>query len=173
MTVLRRHRLMRASLLVLAALLVAAPAWAEVKEGDHFVELDIAKTDKGKKFRLKDMAGHWVLFTFGAKWCEPCHKELPAWNKLAPKYAGKVAFVAVNINNDPAEGKEFVESLKIKHMLAVYLPADKSTALEQYDPDHMPSTFVIDPNGIVRLVEYGYDKGDEDKLAAKLDELVK
>jgi cytochrome c-type biogenesis protein len=165
--------------LVLAALaaisiVASSPAArAGVKEGDHFVELDGAKTADGKTFKLKTMSGHWVLYSFGAKWCGPCHKELPAWDKLAPKYAGKVLFVAVNINNDPSEGKQFVDSLKIKHMLAVFLPADKSAALEQYDPDHMPSTFVIDPSGIVRYVEFGYDKGDEDKLAAKLDELVK
>jgi thiol-disulfide isomerase/thioredoxin len=113
-----------------------------------------------------------VLFTFGAKWCEPCHKELPAWNRLAPKYAGKVAFVAVNINNDPDEGKKFVDSLKLDKMTHVFLPDDKSAAMKSYDPDHMPSTFVIDPKGIVRIVQYGYDKGDEDKLAAKLDQLL-
>ena len=156
------------------ALVAAAPlARASVKEGDHFVELDGAKTAQGKTFKLGVMKGKWVLYSFGAKWCQPCHKELPAWDKLAPKYAGKVLFVAVNINNDPSEGKEFVDSLKIKHMLAVFLPADKSEAMKQYDPDHMPSTFVIDPNGVVRLVEYGYEKGDEDKLAAKLDDLIK
>jgi hypothetical protein len=76
-----------------------------------------------------------------------------------------VAFVAINIDNHPAEGKEFVESLKIKHMLAAHLPADESAALDAYDPDHTPSTFVIDPKGIVRLVEYGYDRGDERTLA--------
>ena len=37
----------------------------------------------------------------------------------------------------------------------------------------MPSTFVIDPQGIVRIVEYGYKKGDEDKLAAQLTALTR
>ena len=164
------------SLAALAAfsILVAAPlAHAGVKEGDRFVELDGAKTGDGKAFALKAMSGRWVLYSFGASWCAPCHKELPAWDKLAPRYAAKALFVAVNINNDPAEGKHFVDSLGVKHMLAVYLPADKSKALAQYDPDHMPSTFVIDPAGVVRFVAYGYDKGDEAKLAAKLDRLVK
>jgi peroxiredoxin len=162
------------SLLLAAGLVmgVAGVARADVKEGDHFVELDIAKTAAGKKFRLKDQAGKWVLYTFGAKWCQPCHKELPAWDKLAPKYAGKVLFVAVNINNKPDEGKSFVASLKLKNLLVVFLPDEQSAAMKSYDPDHMPSTFVIDPKGIVRLVQYGYDKGDEQKLAEKLDTLI-
>ena len=153
--------------------LAAAPARAGVKEGDHFVELDGAKTAAGKSFKLSALSGKWVLYTFGAKWCAPCHKELPAWDKVAPRYAGKVLFVAVNINNNPDDGKAFVESIGLKHMLPVFLPADRSEALKKYDPDHMPSTFVIDPKGVVRLIVYGYEKGHEDALAAKLDALVK
>ena len=159
---------------VVAALIALAGgvAHAEVKKGDPFVELD-AKTAAGKHFRLKDMAGKWVLYTFGASWCEPCHKELPAWDKIAPKFAGKVLFVTVNINNKQAEGKEFIDSLKLKHLFPVFLPDEASPALKAYDPDRMPSTFVIDPKGIIRLVQYGYTKGDEDQLATTLADLIK
>jgi thiol-disulfide isomerase/thioredoxin len=163
---------MKPSLVVLVLTAAVAVARADIKTGDHFVELE-AKTDKGKRFRLKDMHGKWVLYTFGASWCEPCHKELPAWDRIAPKLAGKVLFVAVNINNDPREGKEFIDSLKLKHLFPVYMPDENSPAMKAYDPDHMPSTFVIDPEGVVRIVQYGYAKGDEDKLAAKLADMVK
>ena len=151
---------------------LASVAEADIKVGDHFVELD-AKTAAGKKFRLKDMAGKWVLYTFGASWCEPCRHELPAWDHVAPKLGGKVLFVAVNINNKLEDGKQFIDSLKLKHVFPVFIPDENSPALKAYDPDHMPSTFVIDATGVVRLVQYGYDKGDEDKLAAKLAELTK
>src|SRR6478672_6157601 len=115
------------SLLILLAL--TSVASAEVKKGDHFVELD-AKTAAGKKFRLKDLAGKWVLYTFGASWCQPCHKELPAWDKVAPKFAGKVLFVAVNINTKLEEGEEFMTSLKLKHIFPVYLPDEDSAGLK-------------------------------------------
>jgi thiol-disulfide isomerase/thioredoxin len=152
--------------------LLASTAQAEVKKGDHFVELD-ANTSSGKHFRLKDMAGKWVLYTFGASWCEPCHKELPAWDSIAPKLGGKVLFVAVNINNDQAEGEKFIKSLGLKHMFPVFLPDEHSAALKAYDPDKMPSTFVIDPQGVVRVVEFGYKKGDEEKLVSELAALTK
>ena len=163
---------MKLVLATLVVVLLATPALAEVKKGDHFVELD-AKAANGKHFRLKDMAGKWVLYTFGASWCQPCHKELPAWDRIAPKLKGKVVFVAVNINNNADEGKQFVDSLKLKHVFPVFMPDENSSAMKCYDPDRMPSTFVIDPKGIVRLVQYGYEKGDEDKLVATLAELVK
>ena len=157
---------------MLAVMMLGEVARAEVKQGDHFTELD-AVTAKGKKFRLKDMAGKWVLYTFGASWCEPCHKELPAWDKVAPKFGGKILFVTVNINNKEAEGKEFVDSLKLKHLFPVFLSDENSPALKAYDPDRMPSTFVIDPQGVIRLIQYGYSKGDEDQLVATLTELIK
>lgn len=157
---------------LLSTALSARLARAEVKEGDHFVELD-AKTASGKHFRLKDMAGKWVLFTFGASWCEPCHKELPAWDKIAPKLGGKVLFVSVNINNDESEGKQFMKSLGLHHIFPVFLPDENSPAIKAYDPEKMPSTFVIDPSGTVRLVHYGYHAGDEDQLLKDLQAALK
>jgi thiol-disulfide isomerase/thioredoxin len=174
MPAMRTRRIPLLAALALISIVATSPAArAGVKEGDHFVELDGAKTADGKNFRLKAMSGHWVLYSFGAKWCQPCHKELPAWDKLAPKYAGKVLFVAVNINNKEKEGRAFVESLKLAHLFPVYMPDEQSAAIKAYDPDRMPSTFVIDPNGIIQIVQYGYDKGDEAKLADKLASLIK
>jgi thiol-disulfide isomerase/thioredoxin len=163
---------MKAIIAAVLVTLTSGVARAELKQGDHFVELD-ARTDKGKPFRLKAMAGKWVLYTFGASWCQPCHKELPAYDKIAPRLAGKVLFVAVNINEKLADGKVFIDSLKLKHLFPVYMPASDSPAMKAYDPDHLPSTFVVDPQGILRVVRYGYDKGDEDKVAATLVELTR
>ena len=73
----------------------------------------------------------------------------------------------------PGDNLSKIAKLKLGNMSVVYLPDDKSAAMDSYDPDHMPSTFVIDPNGIVRMVHYGYEKGDEKKVAAKLDALLK
>ena len=57
-----------------------------VKVGDHMPELDIAVDAGGKPFKLKALKGKWLIVTVGADWCVPCHKELPAWDKIAPDY---------------------------------------------------------------------------------------
>ena len=163
---------MKAILVTTALVFAATTAHAEVKKGEHFVELD-AKAANGKAFRLKDMAGKWVLFGFNASWCGPCKKELPALDKIAPKLAGKMLFVAVNIDTDADDGKAFIDSLRLRRIFPVFMNDENSAAMKAYDPDRMPSLFVIDPKGTVQLVEYGYNKGDEDKLCAKLLELTK
>jgi thiol-disulfide isomerase/thioredoxin len=175
MTLRVRPRTMARSLVLgLAALLLAsAPAAADkVEEGSRAPELDIAKTEAGKAFKLKAYKGKWMFVTFGGSWCKPCAKELPAWDKLQPKYGKKLKFVAINIDNDMEKGKKFFAKLKIKNLMRVYLPADSASGDDNYETGVFPSTFVIDPQGIVRHVHKGFSSGDDDDMAKKLDELL-
>jgi thiol-disulfide isomerase/thioredoxin len=159
-------------LLAVVVLGVATPALADVNVGDRASELDIARTEAGKAFKLKSYKGKWLFVTFGGSWCKPCAKELPAWDKMAPKYKGKITFVAVNIDNDLATGKKFFTKLKVKNLSKVFLPADKASGDDNYETGTFPSTFVIDPKGIVRLVHKGFASGDDGDMADKLDELI-
>ena len=162
------------SVVLVASLLgLAGAARAEVKEGDRAPELENAKTAAGGKFRLKAQRGQWVALTFGGSWCKPCKKELPAWDKLAARYRGKVVFVAVNIDLDPAKGKKFLDQLKVRNLARVYMPENKTTSVDSYDPGTFPSTFLVDPNGVVRVVHKGYSSGDENEMARRIDALVK
>jgi cytochrome c biogenesis protein CcmG, thiol:disulfide interchange protein DsbE len=162
--------------LALALLLVAAPAQADVlKVGDRLAELDVGVDDAGKGYRLKSLKGKWVLVTVGASWCKPCKKELPTWDKLAGLLKGKITFVAINIDNDIDVGKKFNKQLKLKHMSLVYMPADKSAVAERYGSDTMPTTFVADPNQVVKYIKPTFEVSDPDgetkKLRAALDKL--
>ena len=162
-----------ASLFALALALHAAPAAADVHEGERAPELDGAKLENGKAFKLKAYKGKWVVMTFGGSWCKPCKKELPAWDKLAAKWSGKVVFVAVNLDNDPAKGKKFMDGLKLKKLLRVYAPEESTAEADIYSPPKQPSSFVIDPKGIVRKLHEGYESGDEREMDALLTSLVK
>jgi thiol-disulfide isomerase/thioredoxin len=162
----------------LCALAITAPAHADVlKVGDRLAELDVAVDAGGKPFKLKAFKGKWILVTVGADWCKPCAKELPTWDKLAGELRGKVVFVAIDIDDDIAVGKRFHDKLKLKNMVRVYMPSDKSGVAGNYGSDHMPSTFVADDKGIVRLVREGFEAGDADgeyrKLKDALARLVK
>lgn len=147
-------------LLVLATVGVAQ---ADVlKVGDRLTELDVATDGNGKPIKLKSFRGKWVVVTVGADWCKPCAKELPTWDKIAGELKGKVVFVAVDIDDEIAVGKKFHDKLKLKHMVRAYMPSDKSGVAGNYGSDHMPSTFVADDKGIVRLVREGFEAGDAD-----------
>ena len=172
---------MRRLLVLLLSLgLCAAGASLAVADGvgvgSRAPELDAqTKTAKGKKFRLKSLRGKWVVITFGASWCKPCKDELPAWDKVAKSYKGQVSFVAVNIDNDRKKADRFLKKMKIRNMTVVYSPESKTTSADSYvggDDPKFPTTFVIDPKGVVRHVHREYHSGDSKKLARKLDELI-
>jgi thiol-disulfide isomerase/thioredoxin len=170
MTGLGRLTSMRSVLIVLG-LLWAAPAFAdELKVGDRLAELDTAVDAGGKSFKVKPIAG-WKVITFGASWCKPCAKELPAWDKLAPEWKGKVTFIAVDLDSETSAGKAFHKKLKLKNMTLVYLSPDSAIAAK-YGSDHMPTTVLADPQGVIRYIRGGFEKGDVDGEVKKMKETL-
>jgi thiol-disulfide isomerase/thioredoxin len=162
--------------LVLALVFTAGVAHAdELKVGDRLAELDTAVDANGKAFRIKPLKG-WKMLTFGASWCKPCAKELPAWDGIAPDYKGKVAFIAVDLDSDKSTGKTFHTKLKLKNMTRVYLSPDSAVAAK-YGSDHMPTTVLADPDGVIRYIRGGFEKGDVDgevkKMREQISKLVK
>jgi thiol-disulfide isomerase/thioredoxin len=166
------------ALLLASMLAVAGTAHADVlKVGDRLAELDVATDASGKPFKLRALKGKWVVVTVGADWCKPCAKELPTWDRLAGELKGKVVFVAVDIDDEIEVGKKFHDRLKLRNMVRAYMPSDKSGVAGSYGADHMPSTFVADGKGIVRMVHEGFEAGDAEgeyrKFKASLAKLVK
>jgi thiol-disulfide isomerase/thioredoxin len=160
---------MRIALLLLLATTATASA-DELKVGDRLAELDTATDAGGHAFRVKSTKG-WRMLTFGASWCKPCAKELPAWDGIAPDYKGKVEFVAVDLDSDKDTGKTFHKKLKLHNMHLVYLSPDSAVAAK-YGSDHMPTTVLADPDGVIRYIRGGFEKGDVDGEVKKMKEQI-
>jgi thiol-disulfide isomerase/thioredoxin len=111
-----------------------------------------------------------VLLDFWASWCEPCKKELPLLDKMAPRLRARgVEIVAVNIDDNRDKAAEFVRSHGL-HLTVVTDGAKKIVGA--WEPPKMPSSFVVDKGGVVRAVHGGFEPGDEGKLEAELTALV-
>lgn len=150
------------------------PVSAKVKEGDRAKELRKVRSTKGRKVTLDAFKGDWVVLTIGASWCEPCEKELPALEKAARRIRTKhrnVQFVAINVDEEEEDGREFMKGFDLECIIAGYNPTGATKDI--YDPPTMPSTYVISPKRVVMLLHEGYEDGDEKKLEKKIYELVK
>jgi thiol-disulfide isomerase/thioredoxin len=166
---------MRLAIVMLVAL--AAPAQAQVlRVNDTLAELDVAVDRGGKPQKLAAYRGRWIVITIGARWCEPCKKELPVWDQLAGELKGRITFIALDIDDNIADGKAFHDGLGLAHMVRVYLPQDRSAVAGRYGADTMPTTFVADPRGVIRYVHAKFDSrdpaGEYAKLKTKLEQLV-
>jgi thiol-disulfide isomerase/thioredoxin len=162
---------MRFTLSLAAALTLVATtvARAEVKTGQPATDFDGA-TLSGSSLKLSSLRGKVVLVDFWASWCEPCKKELPLLDKMAPKLKAKgIEIVAVNIDDDKNKAADFVRSHGLR--LTVVNDATKKI-VGAWEPPKMPSSFVVDKGGVVRAVHGGFEPGDEAKIEAELTALV-
>ncbi len=154
------------ALVVLTA--VASTARADLKSGDRARDFE-QKTLSGQTLKLSQLRGKVVLLDFWASWCEPCKRELPILAKMAPRLREKgVEIVAVNIDEKQANADDFIRS----HAPGLTVVYDKDHAIVgQYEPPKMPSSFVIDKDGVIRAVNAGFDTGDETKIEKQLTTL--
>jgi peroxiredoxin len=154
---------------VFAVTALGSSARAEVKAGQRAADFSGA-TLAGTPLSLSSLRGKVVLVDFWASWCEPCKKELPLLDKLAPRLRKKgIEIVAVNIDDNKSNAAEFIKSHNL-HLTVV--PDTGKKIVGAYEPPKMPSSFVVDKAGVVRAVHGGFEPGDEQKLEAELTSLV-
>lgn len=113
----------------------------------------------GSSWKLDDQRGKIVVLAFWASWCGPCRNELPEMSALAAERSD-VVFVAVNVDRHKAEAEKFLRQVQVTMPIAWDPDA---LALGEYNVMSMPTTFVIDKNGIVVKKKVGYSR--ERKLA--------
>ena len=130
---------------------------------------DIKGTDANDKATTVRGGPGWLFVTVGASWCEPCAKELPAWDKVAPDYP-KLTWVAIDISEKTADGKAFHNKLGIKNLGRVYTREANIGNLGSV----MPSSYVVDPKGVIRFERCGFEKeGVDDEVKTMRAQLTK
>ncbi len=113
-----------------------------------------------------------VVLDFWATWCKPCIKSLPKLQALAEKYAERGVQV-LTINVDGTRNLPKVRPFMQRHKLKLPVLLDKTNeVLKQFHLTGIPATLIIAANRTVWYKHQGYRPGDEQKLAAKLDELL-
>lgn len=154
-------------------LLTSAPdARAGVGKGDRAPELASVKDKRKKRVKIRSYRGKYLVVTFGASWCPPCKKELPALERIARSYKGdkRIKFLAINIDKKIAKGKKFVKRAGLKHVRVGFDP--KGGSVRSYDPPSMPTTYIVGPRGVIRHRHKGFRSGDGAKLRKQIKTLL-
>jgi thiol-disulfide isomerase/thioredoxin len=111
--------------------------------------------------------GKVKLIDFWATWCEPCKESFPVYQGLAERYGGSLEIIGISEDDEPDGIKAFAKETGVRFPLAW----DEGQALsKEYQPPTMPTSYVIDKNGIVRLVHAGFRSGDEAQIAAAIEQ---
>jgi cytochrome c biogenesis protein CcmG, thiol:disulfide interchange protein DsbE len=108
----------------------------------------VATALDGLTFDLRAMRGKVVLVNFWATWCVPCRKEMPLLDQFYGQQR-EVGLALIGVSVDRPRDRE-----KVRKMMGAFgYPAAMLSDVQTkgFDPpDGVPSTFVVDRNGVVR-----------------------
>ncbi len=105
-------------------------------------------TIDGKRVRLADYRGKTLVVNVWGSWCPPCRLETPDLVAEAKRDAGKVAFLGVDTTETASVVRAFSAAKGIPYPQAV--ASGTSDFAKAYDIRNYPTTFVIDPRGVLR-----------------------
>jgi cytochrome c biogenesis protein CcmG, thiol:disulfide interchange protein DsbE len=102
----------------------------------------------GKTFDLSSERGKVVIINFWATWCSSCRDEMPALNAFYRRYHDEgLAMIGVSADR-PHDRSEVIKMMaKISYPVAMMRDADSNGF---GSPAILPTTFIVDREGIVR-----------------------
>jgi len=140
--------------IVAAAVLLAGTisnALAELKVGDAIPNLESFSLEGKLPDALK---GKVVIMDFWASWCNPCKESFPVMNELQKKYGDRgLVIVAVNEDEERSDMEDF---LKANAVTFTVVRDAKQKLVGVAGIKTMPSSFVIDADGVVRFTHTGF-----------------
>jgi peroxiredoxin len=175
-----------APLLACAALSLSAvscgPGAADASDSNHPLmgkpapEISVESVGGDGPKSLKAAQGKVVILDFWGTFCEPCKKSFPKYQEIAEQFPGDVAVLAVSVDEpDNVKKEQLTQFAKENHAkFAIVWDKDHSAA-EKYGLRSltMPSSFIIDKNGVVRHLHVGFKDGEETKIAEEVKALMK
>jgi peroxiredoxin len=137
--------------------------------GELAPDFELDSANGGESVSLAAHRGKVVIVDFWATWCEPCRVSFPEYQAIADRMSGKVVVIGISEDDDPAAISSFARDADVSFPLV--WDEDKSLAAA-YKPSAMPTSFIVDPNGLVRYVHLGFRAGDGTHIEKRIREIL-
>jgi len=114
------------------------------------------KDSNGQQFELSSLRGSYVLLDFWASWCVPCRRENPLVVELHKTYNTKgleIIGISLDDTTQKIDAKsdwiKAIEQDGLEWRQVSELQGFESSVCEEYGISSIPSTFLIDKNGVI------------------------
>ena len=119
---------------------------------------------------LAKLRGKVVYLDFWASWCSPCRMSFPQLEQLRVELAPQgFEVLAVNVDEFETNAIKFLEEIPVSYPV-VYDAAGLSP--QAYGILGMPTGYLIDREGVIRLVHHGFRRNDAAKLKLEIIQLL-
>jgi thiol-disulfide isomerase/thioredoxin len=125
---------------------------------------------EGETGTLSSYKGKVVFLNFWATWCGPCRVEMPSLEAVYNKFSDKgLEMLAVNCAEDNAAVRSFIKNEGFSFPVLLDLDGRISA---NYGIQSIPTTFLIDRDGMIILRLVGSIDWNTPKIHAALESLL-
>jgi len=147
--------------------------FAEVNVGDKAPNFTLKTLDGKQIHTMQEFKGKVVLLNLWASWCKGCKKEMPEFITLQKQNTKDFKLVAVSLDDSKDKASHFLSTLKQKIPFTVLHDSKKHLA-KAYSCSAMPSSYLIDKNGVIQQILIGsLNHNDIKVLQEKINALKK
>ena len=108
------------------------------------------KDIQGEPVSLEGLRGQVVLVNLWATWCPPCKREMPTLQAYYDRYKAQGFVIAAINDGDPTPDViQFVKDYRLT--FPVWLDPTYEATERAFKSANLPSSFVIDREGVIRL----------------------
>jgi cytochrome c biogenesis protein CcmG, thiol:disulfide interchange protein DsbE len=170
-----RSTLPKTFAVILAVLPVACAAPRAVKRGSPPLlgkAVDVTAVDlEGREVRVSRTGAKVAVVDFWATWCAPCREQLPFLQRLADEYrAAGVEVYAIALDEERSAVEEFLVETPVR--FPVLWDEGRGKLAEGLGVTRLPTTLLLDREGVVRAVHLGFDRAAGEVLEAELRRLL-
>jgi len=125
------------------------PVLRSVQPGNRALDIELPDAN-GRKVKLSDHFGKYLLVDFWASWCPPCRAENPNIVKLFQKYKSKGFDVfGVSLDKNKASWLKGIKDDHLDWTQVSDLQFWNSAGAKVYGVRAIPANVLIDPNGVI------------------------
>ncbi len=126
--------------------------------------------EKGQIVDFSTLSDKVVFINFWATWCPPCIAEMPGIENLyQTANRDNISFAIISLDDDFEKAKAFKK--KKGYTFPIYTLA--SQLPPELEADVLPTTYVLDQKGSIKMKHDGMAKYDSDSFKKYLNDLVK
>ncbi len=119
---------------------------------------------------LNKFAGKVLYLDFWASWCPPCAKSFPFLNRLNQQHHEQgLQIIGINLDENLADAEKFLSQFPAEFLVASDL---SKQCAEELGVAAMPSSYLIDRQGVIRHIHLGFRADETDELREKVMQLL-